>query len=184
MCGKKKMCGTHSELRVSCPQQGQLRLLIQGQFSRLSLANHLHILSWCGHASLSQDGLQLASSPSFCPSPSLRASSAHVLGWEIHKNAPNQGPMLLLVSHLKASSGDQLQLLSLGPVSPTSPSCTTYLPLVIPIRIIKLILCDHLSPLPDSKFPERRKHSFLFNFSLNPQHLGSILAHSKSLILT
>ena len=32
---------------------------------------------------------------------------------EIHRNAPSQGP--LLVSHLKALPGDQVQLLRLGP---------------------------------------------------------------------
>ena len=54
----------------------------------------------------------------------------HVLGQEIHKNAPSQGPRL--VSHLEASAGDQLQLISLGKpvaasqtrayISPTSRS--------------------------------------------------------------
>lgn len=62
-------------LRVSYLPQEWLRLLIWGQFSGLSLANRLQIWSWCGWASLSQDGFQLASlSPLVLPShggPSL-----------------------------------------------------------------------------------------------------------------
>ena len=79
------------------------------------LASHLNIWSWYGHASLNQDGFQPASSPSFCPSPRPKAFSVHALSWETHKNAVNQDPLLLLVSYLGASAGDQLQLLSLGP---------------------------------------------------------------------
>lgn len=60
-------------------------------------------------------GFQPVSSPSFCPCPRRKAFSVHALSWETHKNAVNQGPLLLLVSYLGASAGDQLQLLSLGP---------------------------------------------------------------------
>lgn len=72
--------------------------------------------------------------------PRLKTSSAHASGWEIPLTtrtrklwslclSPNQGPMLLLVSCLEASAGDQSQLLSLGPIcllahthQPTLPS--------------------------------------------------------------
>ena len=124
-------------------------MLTWGEFSGLSLANHLHIWSWCAQASLSQDGFQLVSSPSFCPSPRLRAFSVHVLGREIHKNAPSQVPVFLLVSHLEASAGDQLQLLSLGPIySYLNMAISTYTekafgkfqqPYMIKISLIKSI---------------------------------------------
>ena len=39
-----------------------------------------------------------------------------MLARETHENTPNQDPALPLVSHLEASAGDQLQLLSPGPV--------------------------------------------------------------------
>lgn len=58
--------------------------------------------------------IPVAFSLSFSSSPSLRAFSEHVLGWKIHKNAPNQDPMLPLLYHPEASAGDQLQWLSLG----------------------------------------------------------------------
>ena len=53
-----------------------------------------------------------------CPSSKLRAFSALVSGQEIHKNAQNQDPVLLLGPHLKALTGDQLQRLSLGLIYP------------------------------------------------------------------
>lgn len=37
-------------------------------------------------------------------------------GWDIHTNAPSQGPILLQVPHLEASAGDQTQLLILEPM--------------------------------------------------------------------
>ena len=97
-------------LECITPSRGGLGCLPRGRF----LAHHLHIWSWCGCACLSQDGFQLASSPSCCPSPRLRAFSAHVSGWEIHKKVPSRDPVLLLASHLEASAGDQLPLFSLG----------------------------------------------------------------------
>lgn len=76
--------------------------------------SYLHIWSWRGHPAPSQDGFQLASSPALCLSLRLRAFSAHASGWDLRKNAPNQGPGLRVMPHLEGSAGDQLPLLSLG----------------------------------------------------------------------
>ena len=121
-------------------------MLIWGQFSGLSRASHLACAHFSpvrvhpdGHASVSQGGFRRQgfwgvgrtssglASPSSFVLPRLKASSAHASGWEIPLTtrtrklwslclSPNQGPMLLLVSCLEASAGDQLQLLSPGPV--------------------------------------------------------------------
>ena len=65
------------------------------------------------HLSTQMDSSWCLLPPFVLPRP--RAFSVHALSWETHKNALNQGPVLLLVSYLGGSAGDQLQLLILGP---------------------------------------------------------------------
>ena len=67
-------------LRVSyLPQEW----LMWGQFSGLSLANHLHIWSWCGWALAVKMDSNWHLSLSFGPSPTRRAVSVPVLSWGI-----------------------------------------------------------------------------------------------------
>lgn len=107
---------TQVSLELVMGNRDGLGCLYAGSFpDYFFLANHLHNWARCVWASLNQAGFWLASSPSFCPSPGLRAFSVYVLGGKIHKNAPNHGPVLPQVSHLQASAGEQLWLLSLGP---------------------------------------------------------------------
>ena len=147
-------------------------MLIWGQFSGLSRASHLACAHFSpvrvhpdGHASVSQGGFRRQgfwgvgrtssglASPSSFVLPRLKASSAHASGWEIPLTtrtrklwslclSPNQGPMLLLVSCLEASAGDQLQLLSPWPIC--------------------LLALTHRPTLPCG-FPERRMCSKLHN---------------------
>ena len=125
MCGRGNVCvgktkyvwgSTRSGSEWVARNRGNLGCLYRVTFPGFVFGQSSPYLVLVWGTSLSQGGFQLASSPS-CPSPKLRAFSEHVSGQEIHKNAPSQGPLLPLVSHLKMSAGDQLQLLSLGPIS-------------------------------------------------------------------
>lgn len=85
---------------MSCTPQGQLRLLLWGQLSRFFSWPVISIFVPGG-----SDGFQLASSPSFCPYPRLRAFSVCVSGLDTHQTAPNLSSVLPLESHFKVSEG-------------------------------------------------------------------------------
>ena len=136
---------------MSCTQKGSLRLLIWGHSSGLCLASHLaysHIWPVSGFFLGQLKGFWevgrtyygLASLPFFSPPlelhypeflrGQLRTFSAHVgmrKPLDHKRKLLSQGPMLLMASSLKVSTGDCLQQLSLGPVY-----CLAHIPSQIP----------------------------------------------------
>ena len=136
---------------MSCTQKGLLRLLIWGHSSGLCLASHLaysHIWPVSGFFLGQLKGFWevgrtyygLASLPFFSPPlelhypeflrGQLRTFSAHVRmrkPLDHKRKLWSQGPMLLMASSLKVSTGDCLQQLSLGPVY-----CLAHIPSQIP----------------------------------------------------
>ena len=153
---------------------------VSGQSSRLCpFFTWLRVLP-DGHASVSQGGFRRQgfwgvgrtssglASPSSFVLPRLKASSAHASGWEIPLTtrtrkllslclSPNQGPMLLLVSCLKASAGDQLQLLSPWPICLLALTHRPTLPCGFPARRTCFKL--HSDPKEEDSSEENSQHS-------------------------
>lgn len=123
LCGRSNNTGVQSTEAASRwgPNRGSNWLVWrQFPFAFCLLVNHLHIWSWCGHASLSQMSSSRCLLHPFILPLDWRPFSVHASGWEIHKNASSSRPNPPTGIRFEMSAGDQLHAQPGANVPPTS----------------------------------------------------------------